>query len=79
MLNVEIRRPRMEEIKRLNSFFRIVITDTFIKEGLGEKLIDINDEIKVKEKYLESDFESNQHSSKTKGPCSGPFCVFLRE
>lgn len=59
VLNVEIRRPRIEDIKELNSFFRIVITDTFIKEGLGEKLNDINDEVKDKEKYLECDFESN--------------------
>ncbi|MEH7418762.1 GNAT family N-acetyltransferase [Neobacillus drentensis] len=59
MLNVEIKRPRIEDIKELNSFFRIVIADTFIKEGLGEKLNDINDEVKVKEKYIESDFESN--------------------
>jgi len=59
VLKVEIRRPRIEDIKELNSFFRIVITDTFIKEGLGERLNDINDEVEVKEKYLESDFESN--------------------
>lgn len=59
MLKVEIRRPRIEEIKELNSFFRIVISDTFIKEGLGEKLNDMNDEVEVKKKYLISDFESN--------------------
>ncbi|CAH2715335.1 hypothetical protein BACCIP111895_02519 [Neobacillus rhizosphaerae] len=59
VLKVEIRRPRIEDIKELNSFFRTVITDTFTKEGLGERLNDINDEIKVKEKYLESDIESN--------------------
>ncbi|SFA85862.1 MULTISPECIES: GNAT family N-acetyltransferase [unclassified Bacillus (in: firmicutes)] len=59
MNNVDIRRPRMEDIKQLNEFFRMVIIDTFTKEGLGEKLDDINEEIKIKEKYLESDFESN--------------------
>jgi GNAT superfamily N-acetyltransferase len=59
VLNVEIRRPRIEDIKELNQFFRIVIMDTFTKEGIGEMLDDINDEIAVKEKYLESDFESN--------------------
>lgn len=59
VLNVKIRRPRNEEIKQLNQFFRIVITDTFTKEGIGEKLEDIKAEIEVKEKYLESDFESN--------------------
>ncbi|MFJ8262063.1 GNAT family N-acetyltransferase [Rummeliibacillus sp. NPDC094406] len=59
MLTVEIKRPRIENIKELNHFFRLVITDTFTKEGIGEKLDDIEDEIEAKEKYLESDFESN--------------------
>jgi GNAT superfamily N-acetyltransferase len=59
VLKVDIIRPRIEDIKELNSLFRIVITDTFIKEGIGEKLKDLNDEIEGKEKYLESDFESN--------------------
>lgn len=58
MLNVDIRRPKIEDIKQLNKFFKTVITDTFTKEGIGEKLNDIKDEIEVKEKYLESDFES---------------------
>lgn len=59
MLNVDIRRPKIEDIKQLNKFFKTVITDTFTKEGIGENLKDIKDEIEVKEKYLESDFESN--------------------
>lgn len=58
VLNVKIRRPRIEDIKQLKEFFRIVIIDTFTKEGIGEKLDAINDEIKVKEKLLESDLES---------------------
>jgi GNAT superfamily N-acetyltransferase len=56
---VEIGRPSIKDIKQLNGFFKIVIIDTFNKEGIGEKSDDINDEIKVKEQYLESDFESN--------------------
>jgi GNAT superfamily N-acetyltransferase len=56
---IEIKRPRIENIKELKAFFRIVITDTFIKEGLGERLKDINDEVEVKEKYLVRDFDSN--------------------
>lgn len=59
MLNVELRRPRNEDIKELNKFFRTVITDTFMKEGIGDKLEDIVDEIEVKQTYLESDLESN--------------------
>lgn len=59
MINVEIRRPRIADIKQLKEFFSNVIIDTFTKEGIGEKLDDIKDEIKVKEKYLQNDFESN--------------------
>ncbi|MBE4906483.1 GNAT family N-acetyltransferase [Bacillus luteolus] len=59
MVNVDIRRPRIEDREQLIDFFKIVIIDTFTKEGIGEKLDDIRDEIKVKEKYLESDFSSN--------------------
>ncbi|MFJ7638484.1 GNAT family N-acetyltransferase [Peribacillus sp. NPDC097225] len=59
MLNLEIRRPRTEDIKELNQFFRTVITDIFIKEGIGDKLEDIENEIEAKKTYLESDLESN--------------------
>lgn len=48
MPDVEIRRARMEDTKQLNEFFETVITDTFIKEGIGEKLNDMNDEIEDK-------------------------------
>lgn len=54
-----IRRPKIEDINQLKEFFRTVIIDTFTKEGIGEKLDDIKDEIKVKEQYVESDFKSN--------------------
>jgi GNAT superfamily N-acetyltransferase len=57
--NVDIRRPRTQDIKELNQFFRTVITDTFIKEGIGDKLKDIEDEIVAKKTYLESDFVSD--------------------
>lgn len=59
MPELEIRRPKMDDIKRLNQFFSIVITDTFMKEGIGDRLDDINAEIKIKEKYIKTDFESN--------------------
>lgn len=59
MLNVELRRPKSEDKKELNIFFRTVITDTFMKEGIGDKLEDLEDEIEVKQTYLESDLESN--------------------
>lgn len=57
-MNVEISRPKKEDREELHHFFRLVITDTFIKDGIGEKLADIEEEIEVKKQYLESDYES---------------------
>lgn len=57
--NVEIRRPKNDDVKELHHFFSKVIHDTFIKEGIGDQLKDINDEIKVKEEYLQRDLDSN--------------------
>ncbi|SCW56220.1 Acetyltransferase (GNAT) domain-containing protein [Paenibacillus tianmuensis] len=54
-----IRRPTIEDIKELNEFFRIVITDTYIKEGIGDMLNDLEVEIKAKENYLHRDLESD--------------------
>jgi GNAT superfamily N-acetyltransferase len=59
VLNVEIRRPRTEDITELNHFFRTVITDTFNKEGIGDKVEDLEGEIQAKNTYLSSDLKSN--------------------
>lgn len=59
VLKLEIRRPQKEDINKLGDFFKYVITDTFKKEGIGEKLDDIEAEIKMKNQYLETDFKSN--------------------
>ncbi|WP_420540229.1 GNAT family N-acetyltransferase [Paenibacillus polymyxa] len=59
MNDVEIRRPKVKDAEKLNELFRIVITDTFAKEGIGSKLEDIEDEIETKRAYLESDLESH--------------------
>ncbi|MFS0779218.1 GNAT family N-acetyltransferase [Neobacillus sp. 3P2-tot-E-2] len=58
MQTVEIRRPRMEDIKELNQFFRIVITETFRREGLVGLIDDIEGEIDSKKNYLHSDLGS---------------------
>jgi GNAT superfamily N-acetyltransferase len=58
VFNVKVREPRIEEINQLYKFFNTVITDTFIKEGIDEKLNDIKEEIEMKEKYLDSYFKS---------------------
>ena len=59
MLKWEVRRPKNEDIKQLKEFFKIVITDTFIKEGLGGKLNDIKEELEIKNNFIESDVKSN--------------------
>lgn len=59
MSNVVIRRPRTEDFKELTKFFRIVITDTFTLEGIGDKLDDMEEEIEAKKAYLKTDFVSN--------------------
>ena len=57
MFNVEIRRPKREDIKPLNEFFETVITDTFNKEGIGDKVDDTKDEIEIKKAYIEMDIK----------------------
>lgn len=59
MNNVEIRRPEIKDIEKINELFRIVIIDTFAKEGIGHMLEDIDEEIETKRVYLERDFESH--------------------
>ncbi len=58
-INVEIRRPRAEDIEELNQFFSKVIRDTFDRQGLSELLDDMKDEIESKKQYLKTDLDSN--------------------
>lgn len=59
VLNIEIRRPNLEDMHELHQFFRLVVTDTFIKEGIGHLSDDIEMEIETKKNYLKQDLESN--------------------
>ncbi|WP_075619351.1 GNAT family N-acetyltransferase [Paenisporosarcina indica] len=59
MLNIDVRRPGTEDRAELHEFFRMVITDTFLKEGIGDKWNDIEEEIKSKKVYLENDLVSD--------------------
>jgi len=59
VLNVEIRRPRIEDTEELSDFFRLVVTDTFAKEGLSELIDDIEIEIETKKNFLKRDLDSN--------------------
>ncbi len=54
-----VRRPKTQDVKELNQFFRIVITDTFAREGLSGLVDDIEAEIESKKKYLQLDLASN--------------------
>lgn len=58
-LNIDIRRPRTGDVEELHRFFRKVITDTFIKEGIGHLLQDMEDEIETKKAYLDRDLGSD--------------------
>lgn len=59
MINVEIRRPGEDDRNSLNHFFRMVVTDTFNKEGIADMVDDMESEIKAKNTYLATDLESN--------------------
>jgi GNAT superfamily N-acetyltransferase len=58
MKNIKIRRPVYEDTAELNDFFNMVITDTFIKEGIGGLLEDMEKEIEVKKEYLLQELSS---------------------
>lgn len=62
MHNVVIRRPRIDDLKGMSHFFRVMITDTFAKEGLSQLIEDIEEEVQNKIKYINIDFESNGES-----------------
>ncbi|MEH7179545.1 GNAT family N-acetyltransferase [Neobacillus vireti] len=59
MRKVEIRRPEFEDTEELNHFFRVVVTNTFDREGLSELKEDIEIEITSKKNYLQIDLEGN--------------------
>lgn len=59
MLNIKIRRPKLEDKEELNDFFKWVLKDTFIKEGIEKNTYDLNEEIEFKKKYLQYDLDSN--------------------
>lgn len=54
-----IRRPSIEDLKALEEFFHLVISDTYGKEGLSELVDDINEEVKSKVDYVKKDINSN--------------------
>lgn len=59
MLQVEVRRPNRGDIEAMEHFFRLMITDTFAKEGLADLLEDIELEIESKRRCLNADLDTN--------------------
>lgn len=62
MNDIEIRRPRIDDVEELNQFFRIVVEDTFAKEGIADLLDDKESEIESKRQYLKADLDSKGNS-----------------
>lgn len=58
-MNVRIRRPVNEDIDELFEFFQIIVKDTYTKEGIGDKLEDLENEILVKKNYMMEDLTTN--------------------
>lgn len=59
MLNIKIRRPQVEDKEELHNLFKLVLTDTFIKEGIENNIQLLEEEIECKKKYLQHDLDSN--------------------
>lgn len=58
MRNVEIRRPRKEQVEELNQFFELVIRDTFNKNNIADLIDTLEEEVKDKRRALDEDIES---------------------
>ncbi|MCM0650310.1 GNAT family N-acetyltransferase [Clostridium swellfunianum] len=58
MVNVELSRPKIEDIELINEFFEIVLRDTFERNGISYLIDTIEEEIKDKRRFLNQDFET---------------------
>lgn len=59
MNRIKIRRPNIDDKDNLLEFFKLVLEDTFIKEGIEDLVEDLEEEIIDKKKYLEDDLMTN--------------------
>ena len=59
MRNIEISRPKFEDIESINEFFQIVIRDTFERNGIANLVDSIVEEIEDKRRCLNQDIESD--------------------
>jgi GNAT superfamily N-acetyltransferase len=56
---VELRRPCSDDFEELHRFFKLVIMDTFVKEGISHLVNDMEKEIEEKRNYLRLDLDTN--------------------
>lgn len=59
MIEFHISRAKIEDKDCINEFFRMVLIDTFNKNGISELVDTLNDEIEDKRRCLDQDFESS--------------------
>lgn len=59
MKNIEIGRPKIEDIEEINKFFEIVLRDTFERNGILELVDVFENEIIDKRRCLNQDMESH--------------------
>lgn len=59
MNHIKIRRPNKGDKEELLEFFKLVLEDTFIKEGIEDLVDDLQEEIIAKKKYIEDDLMTN--------------------
>ena len=59
MIHIKVRRPTVDDRGELFEFFKTVVEDTFIKEGIEGLVGDLKEEIEFKRQYLENDLDSN--------------------
>lgn len=59
MNHIKIRRPNIDDKDKLLEFCKLVLEDTFIKEGIEDLVEDLEEELVAKKKYLEDDLMTN--------------------
>jgi len=59
MTNIEINRPKFEDIELINEFFEIVIINTFKRNGISNLVDSMTEEFEDKRRCLNQDIESD--------------------
>lgn len=59
MINIEISRPKVEEVELINKFFQTVLIDTFERNGISDLVELLEEETQDKRRCLSQDIESN--------------------